>query len=256
MFLKTNTPRSDEKRLLATMTNEPFMPVRLYYSIPSRAFVVEKFRRLRCMSEVPPEKCWQWLFTAEAESLVFAAGYNAVPKERRPIVIGRFRFPTETTVTLETNSVLRAIEGARFFGPRLGPKVMAMRVRLVNRCFAAEEGHPDELLKTLDRDVVVIDWRVTEEELKRELAGVQSREEAERVLQESLARRLASKEDVPLVEDFPLTPEEETPEFRDLSNTLQFRFVRAFEHWRGNTHLTLSQIIVRTVEDYTRARGA
>jgi len=43
--------------------------------------------------------------------------------------------------------------------------------------------------------------------------------------------------------------------FRDLATTLQFRFVRAFEHWRGNTHLTLTAIIVRTVEENARARG-
>ena len=49
-----------------------------------------------------------------------------------------------------------------------------------------------------------------------------------------------------MVEDFPLAPEEETPDFQHLANTLQLRFVRAFEHWRGNTHLTLTAIIVRT----------
>lgn len=256
MFLKTNTPRSNEKRLLATMTNEPFIPVRLYYMIPNRAFVMVKFRKLKCMSDVPAEKCWQWLFKSEAESLVFAAGINAVPKERRPIVLGRFRFPTETSMILETNSILRAIEGAKFFAARLGSKVVAMRCRLVNRCFAAEEGEPGELLKTLDRDVVVIDPRMSEEAIKRELAGVQSQEDAERAIQESLSRRLASKDDVPLVEDFPLAPEEETPEFVNLANALQFRFLRAFEHWHGNTHLTLSQIIVRTVEDHLRTADA
>lgn len=140
MFSKTNTSTQGEKRLLATMTNEPFIPVRLYYSIPNRAFVLVKFRKLKCMSDVPPEQCWQWLFHAEAKSLVFAAGYDAVPKERRPIVIGRFRFPPENSMTFETNSIPRAIEGAKFFAPRLGPKVVAMRCRLVNRCFAAEEG--------------------------------------------------------------------------------------------------------------------
>jgi len=62
-------------------------------------------------------------------------------------------------------------------------------------------------------------------------------------------RVLKSKEDVPLVEDFPLVPEEETPEFRELAVTLQLCGVRALEHWQGNTHLTLAAIIVRTVKD-------
>ena len=51
-----------------------------------------------------------------------------------------------------------------------------------------------------------------------------------------------------MVEDFSLVPEEETADFQQLANTLQFRFIRAVEHWRGNTHLTLTAIILKTLE--------
>ncbi len=51
-----------QRCLLATMTGEPFQPVRLYYLIPDRLFVVKRLRALKCMLEVPPERCWQWLF--------------------------------------------------------------------------------------------------------------------------------------------------------------------------------------------------
>jgi hypothetical protein len=54
---------------------------------------------------------------------------------------------------------------------------------------------------------------------------------------------------------FPLAPEEETPEFRDLETTLQLRVVRAPEHWKGNTHLTLTDIM-RMVEEGMRKRRA
>jgi hypothetical protein len=201
------------------------------------------------MVEAPIERCWQWLFHAEAASLRFpGGGYEDVPEEKRPIVLGRIRFPAHGSMTLQTNSLERAIAGARFFAPRLGPEVVAMRCRLVNRCFAAHEGQPDELMATLDRDVTVIDPRVAEAALTRRLAGVRSMQDAERAAAESLEQRLKSKEDVPMVEDFPLAPEEETPDFKHLAAGLQFRFIRAVEHWRGNTHLTLTAIIVRTVE--------
>jgi hypothetical protein len=59
------------KRLLATTNNEPFQPVRLYYSIPDRSLVTRKLRAVKCMIEVPPERCWQWLFHAEAASIRF-----------------------------------------------------------------------------------------------------------------------------------------------------------------------------------------
>jgi hypothetical protein len=130
-----------------------------------------------------------------------------------------------------------------------------MRVRVVNRFFAADEGPADKLMATLDQDVTVIDPREAEAALRRELQDVPTHEGAERAAEELLERRTRSEKDVPLTEDFPLDAEEETPDFRDLAATLQFRFVRAFEHWRGNTHLTLAAIIRRTVEEHMRAHG-
>ncbi len=164
-------------------------------------------------------------------------------------MLGRVRFPQNGGMTLQANSIPRAIEGARFFAPRLGPEVVAPRVRVVNRCFAADEGTPNELMKNLDRDVTVVDWRQAENELRRDFKSVRMRRDAERVAREFVERKLASGEDVPMVEDFPLAPEEETPDFRELATTLQLRGVRALEHWLGNTGLTLSAIIVRTLKE-------
>jgi hypothetical protein len=237
------------------MTGEPFQPVRLYYSIPHPLFVVKKLRAMKCMLEVPPERCWQWLFQGEAAALRFPGGYDAVPQEKRPIVLGRIRFPKNGSMILQTNSIPRAIEGGRFFGPRLGPEVIAMRCRVINRCFSADEGKLDELMKTLDRDVTVIEPREAEAAVRREFAGVRKPQHAERAVAEYVERILKSKEDVPLVEDFPLVPEEETPEFGELATTLHLRGVRALEHWQGNTQLTLAAIIVRTVKESMRRSG-
>lgn len=244
-----------QRPLLTTMTKEPFQPVRLYYSIPSRAFALAKLEQLACIVEAPAEQCWQWQFEAEAASLRFFGGYDDVPSDKRPIVIGRIRFPPNGGMTFETNSIARAVEGVRFFGRRLGPKVVALRIRLVNRFFAGDEGQSDELLGMLDRNVVVVDPRAAEAAFQREFEGVRTPEDFNRASAESLKRRLESGEDVPLIEDFPLAPEEETPDFLHLATTLQFRFVRAFEHWQGNTHLTLTAIIMRTVQLNMGLRG-
>ncbi len=141
-------------------------------------------------------------------------------------------------MTLQTNSILRAIEGARFSGPRLGPAVVAMRCRVVNRCFAADEGDPDELLTTLDQNVTVIDPHVAEAALAREFKGARTMQDAERVVAKSLERRMKSKEDVPMVEDFPLAPEEETPDFQHLATGLQLRLVRAVSAACGPSRTT------------------
>ena len=106
----------------------------------------------------------------------------------------------------------------------------------------------NKLMATLDRDVTVIDPREAEAALRHEFKGVRSPKNALCAAADFLDRKIKSKEDVPLVEDFPLALEEETPEFQHLATTLELRFIRAVEHWRGNTHLTLTAIIVRAVE--------
>jgi hypothetical protein len=106
-------------------------------------------------------------------------------------------------------------------------------------------------MKTLDQNVTAIDPREAEAALGREFKDARTPEDAERVAAERLQRRLDSKEDVPPVEDFPLAPEEETPDFNHLMITLQLRLLRAMEHWQGNTDLTLTAIIMRAIEQGT-----
>jgi len=128
-----------------------------------------------------------------------------------------------------------------------------MRCRVVNRCFAADEGPSDKLAETLNHDVTVIEPREAEADFKREFGGVRTLQDAERAAADFVERRLRSKEDIPLVEDFPLAPEEETPEFKNLAITLQPRLMRAVEHWQGNTNLTLAALIVRTIKENMRS---
>lgn len=110
------TAYKNQRPLLVTLTKEPFQPVRLYYRIPPRPDVLAKLRGLACMAEDPFESCWQWLYHGETKSLRFArSGYDDVPTERQPMILGRIRFPKSGGMTLQTNSAERAIQAARFF---------------------------------------------------------------------------------------------------------------------------------------------
>jgi hypothetical protein len=66
-------------------------------------------------------------FKAEAQPLTFFAGHDAVPPELQPIVLDRLRFPKAGGMIIELNSLLRAIEAARFLGPILGPRIVLRR---------------------------------------------------------------------------------------------------------------------------------
>lgn len=237
-------PKSGQRVLLSTITREPFQPVRLYYSIPSRTFILARLDALECVVEATEDGCWHWLFHAESASIRFdGRGYDDVPVERRPIILGRLRFPKGGGMVLESNSFARALAGARFFAPLLGEKITARRCRVLNRFCAVSDGTGPELFKLLDQNVTVIDPRVAEERLRRQLRGARTTAELERRMAAAQAERQARGDDVPMVEDFPLAPEEETPDFRHLENTLQLRLLRAAAHWGGDTSVTLESLI-------------
>jgi len=230
------------------MTGEPFQPVRLYYSLPKKAATTRIFLALRCVVEAESGG-WLWHYDEEAAALKFSRPRQELPEEVHPIILGRFRFPSKDRMVLEVRSGERAIEAAKFFGPMFGPTVVLRRLRMINRFFEASEAAVglDRLDKLLDANVVCIDPTVTEAAIEAALAGAKTQEEKQRAYFSYCEER--RKIDVPLVEDLPLHPEEETTDFRDLGMTLRFRGLRAFEHWKGNTHLTLAEVIHRVVED-------
>jgi hypothetical protein len=242
-------PRRPEKALLTTVTGEPLQPIRVYFSVKNKAKVVTTLRALRCIDDDPRGRRLVWLYQHEAAALIFGArGHGELPAEVHPVVIGELRFPESDRMVLAVRSADRAIEGAKFFKDILGANVTLERARVVNRWFEASEGiaGPEPLDKHLDANVTRVDPKDAEEAFERAMAGTRTREEKERALAAHAAER--RRRDVPLVEDFPLCPEEETPELRDLRMTLQLRSMRAYEHWRGNTHLTLADVIYGLVE--------
>lgn len=237
---------SRDRALLCTVTGEPFQPVRLYYAVPDRAAVTKVFKRLRCMDEDRKAGCWVWLYEREAASLTFGQPRDKLDPRVHPIVIGRFTFETDYMV-LAVRSVARAVEAAKFFGPRFGPTAVLSRGRLLNRWLEVHEAAVglDQLDATLDLHITVIDPNDSAERFEMAMAGTKTKKQKARAL--AGHREEQRRRDVPLVEDFPLHAEEETSEYRDLKFTLELRMTRAFEHWKGNT-VTLAELIYQLVE--------
>lgn len=244
------SPAPMDRALLVTTTGEPYQPVRLHYTIPSKAFVTRILSRLGCVAEDRANARWGWLYMAEAEALTFSRPRAELPDEVHPVLIGTLRFPKSGGMMLEVRSTARAIEAARFFGALFGPRVVLRRLRIVNRLFDASEltSGLDALDRHLDRNVTVIDPRESEERLNRYLAGARTPEERAAARERYHQDRRRERRDIPLVEDFPLAPEEETPDFQHLAMTLQLRAIRAWEHWAGNTQLILADIIEKLAE--------
>lgn len=235
------------RALLSTVTGEPFQPVRLYYAIPNKSAVTKVFARLRCMDEDADAGCWVWLYEREAAKLKFGNPRESLPAAVHPIVIGRFHLE-ESQMSLAVRSNERAIQAAKFFKPLLGPDVVLTRARVFNRWFDAQEaaGGLDRLDELLDANVTYVDPKDAEDAFEQAMKGTQTPAEKERAL--AAYARERRRHDVPLVEDFPLHAEEETADLRDLKFTLELRMMRAYQHWKGNTRVTLADLIHQLVE--------
>ena len=231
------------------MTGEPLQPVRLYYSVPNKVAATRIFVALRCVVE-EGSGAWIWNYEDEAASLTFVRPRHELPEEVHPIIFGRFHFPTKDKMILAVRSGERAIEAAKFFAPMFGEKVVLQRMRVINRYFEASESEAglDRLDKLLDANVVRIDPQDAEDAIKAAVAGARTQEEKQRAAFACVEK--LRKTDIPLVEDLPLHPDEETPDFRDLTMTIRFRSIRAFHHWKGNK-LTLGDVIDQVVKNGT-----
>ncbi len=229
----------DPNTLLSTVTGEAFQPVRLYYAIPSKAVVAKVFKRLKCMDEDKDAGCWVWLYEKEAARLRFGNPREDLPAAAHPIVIGRFHIDgAGTGMFLAVRSNERAFEAAKFFRPLLGSKVRLARVRIVNHWFKVSEmaAGLDKLDALLDADVTSIDRDADDAPSKKKAA-------ARAIMADPAA---AMHPGLPLIEDFPLHPEDATPGFDDLKLALQLRQAHAEHRWRGS-HASLFDIIKKAV---------
>lgn len=195
----------------------------------------------------PPREVW-W-HRKEAARLDFSVFADHAQPSAEPVILGIIDLPATGGMQITVRSFHRAVLAARFFGRRLGDRVTLVRLRVLNRLLTAADiscgvESVDDLL---DHDVTVVDPRAVEAEqawddavARRRPVGVRSLAAVESIAEELMNREVA---DVPMVEDLPLHPEEETPSYSHLETTLHLRLVRALEHSRGRTDVTLRRII-------------
>lgn len=236
--------------LVTTTTGEVMQPVRLYYELTParRAAVVRILDGIRSVGRAPGGTRWGWWHRNEAKSLDFSAFAERARPSQEPVVLATIDLPRASGMEITVRSHHRAVLAARFFGRRLGDRVRLVRVRVLNRFLVPEDvsAGPDAVDDLLDEDVVVIDPSVAETAWAEALEEHRARSPGMLPDLEALSAAVAERTgpDVPMVEDLPLHPDEESPTFSSLKLTLDLRFMRALEHFEGRTEVTLRQIIL------------
>ncbi len=122
---------------ITTLTGEPFQPVRIYYKVAQRHAVVDAFLHLHCLTCVPSEERWVWLYTHEASTLPFSR--KPSPSNETPWVLGSFSFVGRRLLVLDISSFHRALAAIPFFDTHIPRKVARLsHMGITNRLFGEE----------------------------------------------------------------------------------------------------------------------
>lgn len=236
-----------DRTLLATMTGEPFQPVRLHYRVLNRSGLLRAFEKLRCLDYDATRKRRVWLYSNEAKRLRFQQSYAQIPREHHPIVIGSLFLRTKETLLLDLRSCERALLAIPFFDAHLPRRLVeVVEAEVVNRLFPATEPNlkltPDALF---DQQISTgVDPEALVKRLVEKTAHVQDPHERVKIFMEEVKSR--EKEPLPEIERFPVHYAEDG--IGGFQLALRVRQIVAMQHWQGNTDYTLQDAIWSVVD--------
>ncbi|MDA1018016.1 MAG: SEC-C metal-binding domain-containing protein [Planctomycetota bacterium] len=236
--------------LLSTVTGEPFQPVRLHYQVSDRKRLDKLFHKLDCMDWDESGKRWTWLFDAETKSLEFEISYNELVRERGPVVIGEFYF-SKGHGLFDLRSTERAIHAVDFMQWHIPERVAKPTELDIANFLTPATGNVS--LKPRD----VFD-RQPAERVRNPLAELsqgelQSMSIAERHVLVSEAVEWYQGRQLPRIENIALRVEE--PVKPQLLAVFPLRQHLAIEHWRGNTSLTMDDLVHKMLNKTNAAGG-
>ncbi len=224
------------KILLLTMTGETFQPARIYYKLfDEKEKIIKIFLKLGCMNFDRRYNQWTWLYCDEAKKLKFKYPYSSIPREKQPLILGKFSFKTRDELVLSVNSFERVAEAIVFFDNYIRRKfAKALEVEIINKLLDASA-----IDNPLDTDVLFDKYgpphKIDPEAIMKE---------EDMTIAQLLYQEL-SKKSLPIVERIPTNYYESG--ISQLQGSLNLRQIVAFRHWNGETDITVHDIIEEAV---------
>lgn len=230
------------KALAMTMTGEPYQPARLYYSVGQKNAVLGRFKRLKCIDYSESRKAWVWLYKEEAQKIKFKKSYKEIDKESRPIILGYWKFTTETELILDVCSLDRVIEAILFFESKINRRLAKIeKIRIVNKLFEANR-NSTEMSRHHQKyfeETEVVNAQEKISKIEEIAAYYSTTEERQQAVMSYLTQQMSQK--LPLVEEL------QTHFYEDgigsLKMSLNSRHREVLEHWRGNKNFSQLDIM-------------
>ena len=235
---------SQDKKLLVTLTGEVFHPTRLYYDVSNKDALRRLLAKLDCMDYDKDGDRWVWLYTGKARRLKFSPRHTPVPKHLQPIVLGSFYLTSSTEAHLDVRSFERATKAVVFFDKHIPRNVASVTdIAVVNKCFDFSDKPPTDIGKFFESGNVK--HHCPEDLLEELLSFKQIADLSERRSQVHSFVEDKAREGLPEVERFPVNYYEDG--IGSLESSLRMRAGVALEHWKGNTDVTMLDVIKKLI---------
>jgi hypothetical protein len=231
------------KTLQSTMTGEHFQPVRLHYDLRDPQGWIKASNRLRCIARDGNRDAWVWLYDHEAKSVGLKVAFRDIPKERRPVVIGRF-YRRERELLLDVRSCERAVAAIPFFDRHI-PRAVAYLTdaEIVNRLFECDPSVTPESIFDGGRSVAVDGEAILKEVTAIAARGADPDERLDLALE--FLRANASKP-MPQIERLPVNYYEDGG-LGGFILAMRLRQIVARQHWLGNASFTMRDALAAVV---------
>ena len=239
-----------QETLIMTTTQEPYMPIRLYYTIFDKDGLLNRLNQLQCVMWSIKNQSFFINYEKEAKKIGLSVKYNAVPKELFPVILAEGNIENDECLHLDLRSFERAVCLVEFLDRYISRRIIKItHVATYNEFQSADINNFEKIWNIdydelfADENMVIIDPELEWEKIQNLIAKGKNPEEKLALVCEN-----SKKQRMSLVEKFPIYYYEEGIE--RLDGCLKFRMALAFEHWEGNENYTPFDLAQKIAEKF------
>ncbi|BCA93729.1 hypothetical protein TUM19329_36610 (plasmid) [Legionella antarctica] len=241
--------------LLTTTTNEPFMLIRLYYTIYNKTLLMTKLDALKCICLYGNYK-FLINYHHETKNIGLAVKPDGVPKNLQPIVLAKGKIIGETSMVIDLRSFERGCCIIEFLNHYISRDIAEIT-------HIATYNKMHEITKKTITDVMNINYDsvFSEENMHRpdmrfdklmsEAEHIESIEEKQELMMNFMLESTAEKPN--LIEKYPVHYYEDGID--SIKCTLKFHQLLAHEHLMGNESLNMFQLISKIIPEVIDDNG-
>jgi hypothetical protein len=146
--------KESPSKIVTTVTDEIYLPTRVYYKIHNNSSLRKALRKLKCVHFSEEDtNCFTIFYYKEAKNLDLAIHYQNIEKEFYPIYIANCSITSNAVLRVDTESTRRAVEIMKLLVKNIPYNLMeSIFFAHMNKAFLVKEGEDFDEFSPQDYD--------------------------------------------------------------------------------------------------------